>query len=141
MNGAPQFGNEITYASVLALCDDLHDRLQNRIGVAGKVRSFLLATLGRNTSLEHVAAHLGVPVRTLRRKLRDEDTSFRDLFDQLRAEVAIKYLRDTQMTIEDIAHALGFSETANFRHAFRRWNHASPVEVRRSLLAGQASEP
>ena len=140
LNGAPQFGNEITYASVLALCDDLHDRLQNRIGVAGKVRSFLLATLGRNTSLEHVATHLGVPVRTLRRKLRDEDTSFRDLFDQLRAEVAIKYLRDTQMTIDDIAHALGFSETSNFRHAFRRWNHASPQEVRRSLQMGESSE-
>ena len=45
-NGAPQFGNEITYAAVLALCDVLHDRLQNRIGVAGKVRSYLLATLG-----------------------------------------------------------------------------------------------
>jgi len=141
LNGAPQFGNEITYASVLALCDDLHDRLQNRIGVAGKVRSYLLATLGRNTSLEHVAAHLGVPVRTLRRKLRDEGMSFRDLFDQLRAEVAIKYLRDTQMTIDDIAHALGFSETSNFRHAFRRWNHASPLEVRRSLHAGQTGEP
>jgi len=140
LHGAPQFGNEITYASVLALCDDLHDRLQNRIGVAGKVRSFLLATLGRNTSLEHVAAHLGVPVRTLRRKLRDEETSFRDLFDQLRAEVAIKYLRDTQMTIDDIAHALGFSETSNFRHAFRRWNHASPHEVRRSLQMGQTGE-
>ena len=140
LNGAPQFGNEITYASVLAFCDDLHDRMQNRIGVAGKVRSFLLATLGRNTSLEHVAAHLGVPVRTLRRKLHDEDTSFRDLFDQLRAEVAIKYLRDTQMTIDDIAFALGFSETSNFRHAFRRWNHASPQEVRRSLQMGRSGE-
>ena len=85
LNGAPQFGNEITYASVLALCDDLRDRLQNRIGVAGKVRAFLLATLGRHTSLDNVAAHLGTPVRTLRRKLRDEETSFRDLVDQLRA--------------------------------------------------------
>ena len=114
LNGAPQFGNEITYASVLGLCDDLHDRLQNRIGVAGKVRAFLLPTLGRHTSLDDVATHLGIPERTLRRKLRDEDTSFRDLLDQLRAEVATKYLRDTQMTIDDIAHALGFSETAEF---------------------------
>ncbi len=138
LSGAPQFGNEITYASVVALCDDLHDRLQNRIGVAGKVRSYLLATLGRHTSLDHVAAHLGVPVRTLRRKLRDEETSFRDLFDDLRAEVAIKYLRDTRMTVDDIAQALGFSETANFRHAFRRWNQASPQEFRRTLVTTTA---
>ena len=138
LNGAPQFGDETAYASVLALCEDLHDRLQNRIGVAGKVRSYLLATLGRRTSLDHVAAHLGVPVRTLRRKLRDEETSFRDLFDELRAEVAIKYLRDTRMTVDDIAQALGFSETANFRHAFRRWNHASPQEFRRTLATTTA---
>jgi len=139
LNGAPQFGNEIAYASVVAICDDLHDRLQSRIGVAGKVRSYLLATLGRRISLDHIATHLGVPVRTLRRKLREEETSFRDLFDQSRAEVAIKYLRDTEMTVDDIAHALGFSETANFRHAFRRWNHASPQEVRRTLATSNAN--
>ena len=93
---------------------------------------------GKGAGLAEMA-HLGVPVRTLRRKLRDEETSFRDLFDQSRAEVAIKYLRDTEMTVDDIAHALGFSETANFRHAFRRWNHASPQEVRRTLATSNAN--
>ena len=110
LNGSPEFGNEITYASLLALCDDQHDRLRNHVGVAGRVRSYLLATLGQRTSLDHVATHLGVPARTLRRKLRGEATSFRDLFDQLRAGMAVRYLRDTQMTVDDIAHALGFSE-------------------------------
>ncbi len=105
------------------------------------MRALLLATLGRHTSLDEVAAHLGTPVRTLRRKLRDEETSFRDLVDQLRAEVALKYLRDTQMTIDDIAHAVGFSETANFRHAFRRWNRASPKEFRRTLLTNKTGGP
>lgn len=135
LNASPRFGNEITYGSVLAICDDLKDRLQNRAGVAGEARAFLLANLGRHASLEDLAAHIGAPVRTLRRKLREEGTSFRELFDQLRAEVATKYLRDTEMTVDDIAHALGFSETANFRHAFRRWNRTSPVEFRRSLLS------
>ena len=135
LNGAPQFGNEITYSSVLSLCEDLQDQLQHRVGVAGKVREFLLATLGRHTSLHDVSAHFDTPVRTLRRKLSLENTSFRELLDQLRTEVAIKYLRDTEMTIDDIAHALGFSETTNFRHAFRRWKQTSPQEFRRALLA------
>ncbi len=138
LNGSPVFGNEISYASVVSLCDDLQDRLQNRIGVAGKVRTFLLATLGRHANLDDVATHFDTPVRTLRRKLREEGTSFRELLDQLRAEVAVKYLRDTAMTIDDIAHALGFSETANFRHAFQRWNRASPQEYRRGLLISSA---
>jgi AraC-like DNA-binding protein len=138
LDGTPELGNEVTYASVLALCEDLHDQLQHQVGVAGKVRSFLLAKLGRHMSLEDVAAHFDTPERTLRRKLHDEGTSFRKILDQLRAEVAIKYLRDTQMTIDDIAFALGFSETANFRHAFHRWKRASPREFRQTLQVERA---
>ena len=44
--------------------------------------------------------------------------------------VAVKYLRDTALTIEDIAGAVGFSEGASFRHAFHRWTHTSPHEFR-----------
>ena len=68
--------------------------------------------------------------RTLRRKLEDEKTSFRVLLDELRMHVAIKYLRDTDLTIEAVAAALGFSDAANFRHAFRRWTKGSPQDFR-----------
>ncbi len=55
--------------------------------------------------------------------------------------VAIKYLRDTNLTIEDIADFLGFSEAANFRHAFSRWTGKPPQEFsaprkRRKRFAG-----
>jgi AraC-like DNA-binding protein len=133
LDHTPPLGNEIAYSTVIALCDDLQDQLRNRLGVAGKVRSLLLANLGRHPSLDDVSARLEIPVRTLRRKLQDERTSFREILDQLRAEVAIKYLRDTKMTIDDIARALGFSETANLRHAFRRWKETSPLEYRRRM--------
>lgn len=46
LNGAPQFGNEITYASVLALCDDLRDRLQNRIRRRGKSTRLFARDIG-----------------------------------------------------------------------------------------------
>lgn len=71
--------------------------------------------------------------RTLRRRLREESTSYRDVIDELRMRVAIKYLRDTQLSIGEIAVSLGFSETANFRHAFRRWTEKAPNEFRRML--------
>jgi AraC-like DNA-binding protein len=131
LTGRPHLGDEIAYSTVLALCDDLQDKLQHKIGVAGGVRTYLLANLGRNVSLEDVAEHLGAPERTLRRKLRDENTSFREILDELRCEVAMKYLRETEMTVDDVAYALGFSETSNFRHAFRRWKQASPQQYRR----------
>ncbi len=68
--------------------------------------------------------------RTLRRKLSDENTSFRQVADELRMEMAIRYLRDTELTVEDIAELLGFSDAANFRHAFRRWTNAAPNAFR-----------
>ena len=101
-----------------------------RIGLVGKVRQVLLANLMRAISFGEVAKHLNTSVRTLRRKLREEDTSFRNLADELRMQMAIKYLRDTNLTVADIAEALGFSEEANFRHAFRRWTKAAPHQFR-----------
>ena len=59
-------------------------------------------------------------------------TSFRELLDEIRSQVAMKYLRDTVMTSEDIAVSLGFSDAANFRHAFLRWTGKSPSEFRES---------
>jgi AraC-like DNA-binding protein len=45
-------------------------------------------------------------------------------------QMAIKYLRDTDLTVEDIAEVLGFSDAANFRHAFRRWTKTAPHQFR-----------
>jgi AraC-like DNA-binding protein len=66
----------------------------------------------------------------LRRQLDRQGTSFRELVDELRAQIAVKYLRETVMTNDDIAVALGFSDAANFRHAFRRWTSKTPSQFR-----------
>jgi AraC-like DNA-binding protein len=66
----------------------------------------------------------------LRRQLREQGVSFRGLLDELRMHLAIKYLRTTKLANEDIALALGFSDSANFRRAFRRWTNKSPSEFR-----------
>ncbi|MGG6548828.1 UNVERIFIED_CONTAM: AraC family transcriptional regulator, partial [Prevotella sp. 15_C9] len=69
--------------------------LQLSAGVAGKVRRVLMSNLMRPRSFGDIAGDVSMSERTLRRKLREENTSFRDLVDQLRKEIAIKYLRDT----------------------------------------------
>jgi AraC-like DNA-binding protein len=130
LDGAPNLGNQITHAEVIGLCDGQLEEFQLRIGLAGRVRQVLLAKLMRSTSIEDVAGELNMSARTLRRKLTEEDTSFRDLVDELRRDMAMKYLRDTDLTVEDIAAALGFSDAANFRHAFRRWTNVAPQEFR-----------
>jgi AraC-like DNA-binding protein len=130
LNRRPEHGNEITHSSVVKLCESLMSELERRVGAAGKVREILVVNLMRPTGLEAVAARLHLTTRTLRRKLDEEGTSFRKLVDELRMEVAVKYLRDTELTIDDIAYSLGFSEAAIFRRAFRRWTGKSPREFR-----------
>ena len=126
LDRAPTLGNRATHAAMLAICDDLLVDIVQRSGVAGRVRQVLLQDIANCPNFETVAKLLRTPPRTLRRQLRAQNTSFRELIDELRAHVAIKYLRDTDMTSEDIALALGFSDAANFRHAFRRWTKESP---------------
>ena len=130
LDGTPDLGNEITYATVVKLCDSLMEEFRLHIGLIGKVRQILLANLTHATSFDDIAKSLNMSVRTLRRRLHQENTSFRQLVDELRRDTAIKYLRDTDLTVEDIAEALGFSDAANFRHAFRRWTNAAPHEFR-----------
>jgi AraC-like DNA-binding protein len=130
LDGPASLGNQTTYAAVVAMCDELLADLKKQSGVAGKVRACLLQDLANRPTLAVVAERLGSTGRTLRRQLDHQGTSFRDLLDELRGEVAIKYLRDTVMTSEDIAVALGFSDAANFRHAFRRWTGKTPSEFR-----------
>jgi AraC-like DNA-binding protein len=131
LDGTPKFGNVVTYSSVLGLCDQLMEEFRLSVGLAGKVREALLVNLARRTSFNAVAKHLKMSARTLRRAPQEENTSFREVADELRTQMAIKYLRDTDLTIEEIAVALGFSEAAGFRQAFRRWTKEAPNEFRR----------
>ncbi|MGZ5866944.1 MAG: AraC family transcriptional regulator [Xanthobacteraceae bacterium] len=134
LNGTPNLGNEVTFSEVSQLCGRLLSELKLSTGLAGKVREIFLASLGQPTSFDLVAERLKMSPRTLRRKLEQEGTSFRELIDELRAHAAIKYVRDTDLTIEDIAYALAFSDAAAFRHAFRRWTKSAPHEFRRARI-------
>jgi AraC-like DNA-binding protein len=66
----------------------------------------------------------------LRRQLQQQGLSFRGLLDELRTQIALKYLRTTKLANEEIALTLGFSDAANFRRAFHRWTNKTPSEIR-----------
>jgi AraC-like DNA-binding protein len=125
-----ELGNRIVYPTIVALCDALLEELDRREGVAGKVRRSILAGSPGSPSFEAVVQELGLSARTLRRRLSEEHTSFRRIVDELRAEMAIEYLRETDLSLDEIASTLGFSEAAAFRHAFRRWTKAAPSRFR-----------
>jgi AraC-like DNA-binding protein len=81
--------------------------------------------------MESVANQLCITSRTLRRKLEAERTSYREILDDVRFRLANEYLLVTKMSIADIATRLGFSDSAHFRRAFKRWTEKSPYQVRK----------
>lgn len=79
---------------------------------------------------ERVAELLGISPRHLRRRLSNCNTNFREVLNKVRQELAEDYLLNSTYTIEDIAPLLGFTETTNFRRAFKKWSSVSPSEFR-----------
>lgn len=130
LDAGPALGNRITFSALTEMCDHLLEDMRRRTGIAGRIREILLQTLANRPSFAEIAELLGTTTRTLRRQLRDENASFRQLTDEVCTYIAMKYLQETAMTNEDIAFALGFSDAANFRHAFRRWTKKTPREFR-----------
>jgi AraC-like DNA-binding protein len=69
--------------------------------------------------------------RTLQRRLTAEQTSFDHIVDEVRADLAVSYLRDSKLTVAAVAEILQFSETSALSRAFRRWYGLAPAQIRR----------
>jgi AraC-like DNA-binding protein len=80
--------------------------------------------------LSEVAARLGVSIRTLERRLAEEGISFLDVLDNLRFELAKRYLQEPNLPISEIAWLLGYADPSAFTHSFRRWSGKSPTQLR-----------
>lgn len=82
-------------------------------------------------TLERVARRLFVSPRTLKRRLAEQGTTFSDVVDDVRRREALLLLDDRRLSVDEIALRLGYSDTANFSRAFRRWTGRTPGGVRR----------
>lgn len=79
---------------------------------------------------DHVADQLNMSRRSLQRKLRENSTSYRQLLEETRKELAGQYMKDRSYSISEITYLLGFSDPSNFNRAFRRWKGVSPSAYR-----------
>lgn len=133
------YANAITHALTRGICENNILQMQGEPVWADTVQTLLLERPGQFPGLESVADKLQINTRTLRRKLKLEETSFREILDEVRSNLAITYLRSTALSCEDIAVRVGFSDAANFRQAFLRWTGKSPVEYRLAQSDRQAA--
>lgn len=91
--------------------------------------------------LAAITRRLGISERTLRRRLKSVGTSYNALLKEMRSRVAKELLLTRTATVDRVAAQLGYSETANFRHAFKRWTGHSPQSYRCAAQPEQALTP
>jgi AraC-like DNA-binding protein len=110
------------------ICQRELDKLTSDESLAARVRRSLLESQNGFPSLEVVARQLHLVPRTLHRRLVEEGTSYRELLEDVRHSLAIEHVKSGRFTFEQIAYTLGYSDLANFRRAFKRWESVAPSE-------------
>ena len=81
-----------------------------------------------NCDMQKVARSLCMSSRKLHSKLADSGTSFQQVLDDTRRELAEQYLQERELSISEIAYMLGFSDCSNFSRAFKRWTGETPTK-------------
>lgn len=82
------------------------------------------------SAIQDVAGFLGMSTRSLQRYLKQEDTSFKNVLNQTREELAVHYLRKSDLSTAEISFLLGFEEPNSFFRAFRSWTGQTPQSLR-----------
>jgi AraC-like DNA-binding protein len=109
------------------LTDRTGDKSQLRTRVENAISSVL--PHGR-VLVKDVARSLAMSERTLARKLSDEGLNFTEILQQLRRDLAVRYLDDRKLHVSRIAWLLGFHEVSAFTHACKRWTGKTPRQMR-----------
>jgi AraC-like DNA-binding protein len=103
----------------------------DKTNVVARCRASLLEQLpSGELSEEEMAQQLNMSRRTLQRKLADAETTYQQLVDTTRRELALRYIENPSQSITDITFMLGFSQQSAFTRAFRRWTGYAPSEYR-----------
>jgi AraC-like DNA-binding protein len=84
-----------------------------------------------DVSIQHISKLIGISVRTLQRRLSSENLDYSLLLNNIRHQLSLNYIKDTSLSILQIAEKLGYQETSSFSRAFKRWTEVTPKEYRR----------
>ena len=99
--------------------------------VVSRARALIAKELSSGgVSDDFIAAALHMSVRTFQRRLSEEGTTYKKLLQDVRRELAFRYVADETLSITEISYLLGFSEPSSFARVFKRWTGRAPSEAR-----------
>jgi AraC-like DNA-binding protein len=108
-----------------------HQKLQALKPFHDQVRHCLAERLNEASDVATIALALNLSTRTLVRRLQAEGTNFLQVKDQLRRDITLRLLLESQQPVEDIATQIGFESLTAFHRAFKTWTGTTPMAFRR----------
>lgn len=121
------YGCASTYELLKRQADTDLEKVRMGLHFKEKVARVISPLLNGSTpTLDHVAEQLNMAPWTVRRKLATENTTFQQVLNDTRRDLAISYVKDTAFTLGEIAYLLGFGSPTAFQRAFKRWTGIAP---------------
>jgi AraC-like DNA-binding protein len=124
------------YRQLTEQADKYLRSLYQQDNIAGELKRKLANLLARGEANADAACRvLRLSRRTLQRRLKAEKTSFQKILNEVRAELAVKYLEDARLKSLEIAMLLGYSSLSSFTTAFKSWYDMPPAAYRQKFIA------
>lgn len=131
----PRIADPKLHAIIRQHAEAMLAEMPRALTLTERVRDALTSEIAtRVPTLAQVAKDLSMGERTLSRHLEEEGITFKELLDDVRRRLALRYLRKSDIPISEIAFLLGYSQAAAFHRAFRRWTRQTPIEYRKHLV-------
>jgi len=133
-----KLADQAAFEEAAEICQRELDRLVSNETLAARVRRLLLEKQRGFPTLAVTARMLHMTPRTLHRHLVDEGTSYRALLESVRHVLAVEHLKSGRFSVAEIAYRLGYTDLANFRRAFKRWESVPPSALRQQQAGASA---
>lgn len=127
----PLFDNELV-SMAQEVCEGELKSMSKASTISQFVASDFRHAQGSLPTIDSIASKLNISAATLKRKLKSEGKSFREIKDDVLYKKSMRLLSESQQSIELIAEHLGYSDASNFSKAFKGWSGKSPSEFRQS---------
>jgi AraC-like DNA-binding protein len=123
--------DDIVWRISTCQCKSRLEEVLRHESIAVRVAELLLGWEGDYPSADEMANMLKMSQRSMAKKLSDSGTSYQRILNDARRQKAIDYIQRGDIPVAKIAEKLGFSDSSNFRKAFRNWSGATPSAFRR----------